>query len=183
MLRMFKTIVLIAIAASLAPATAGAQDWRTISSEKQFLNENALRVNVEYGAGKLSIEPGTDRSLYKATLRYDANVFRPRNRYAEGMLNIGIEGGNIRGRNMKSGRLDLVLGTAVPIDLDLKFGAVEADLELGGLRIRSASFQTGASDTRINVSKANRENCSSATFEVGAAQFKATGLGNLNCED
>jgi hypothetical protein len=51
------------------------------------------------------------------------------------------------------------------------------------LRIRRTTIQTGASETRVRVSKPNRESCSLAKFEVGAASFHAAGLANLNCED
>jgi hypothetical protein len=160
-----------------------AQDWRSITTLRRYSGEDLLRVNVEYGAGTLNITPGADNSLYRATLRYDGNVFRPVNRYHDGELHLGIEGGSFRTGNLKAGRLDLALGPRVPLDLELKFGAAEAEVELGGLRVREASIQTGASGTRVQVSRPNRENCSSAVFEVGAARFEASGLGNLNCED
>jgi hypothetical protein len=100
----------------------------------------------------------------------------------DGRLRVGIEGGSVKGRNMKSGRLDLALGTRVPLNLNLQFGAVRAQMELGGLRIREAHIQTGASETDITVSGQNREPCSMMKVEVGAAAFNASGLGNLNCE-
>ena len=181
--RRISRLLLAAIVGVAAPSAAHAQDWRTINFKRQYNGEEALRVNVEYGAGRLSIGPGADNTLFNATLRYDDNVFRPKNRYAAGELDIGIEGGSVKGRNMKSGRLDLLLGTKVPLDLDLKFGAAAADIELGGLRIKQAKVQTGASETHIRVSKVNPVSCSTIRFEVGAAEFEATGLGNLNCED
>ena len=160
-----------------------AQDWRTITSLRQFKNESSLDVNVEYGAGKLFIAPGEMNSLYKATLRYDAERFKPKTYYNDGRLDIGIEGGSIKGHNMKAGRLDLALSPRVPIDLELKFGAGTSDVELGGLKIKRAHIQTGASESDIRVSKANTEKCSSLKLEIGAADFEAAGLGNLNCED
>jgi hypothetical protein len=183
MLRLNNALTLAALlaVASVQPATA--QDWRTITTLRRFANEDALHVSVEYGAGRLVITPGTENSLYRATLRYDANVYKPLNTYDDGELRIGITGGKISGRNMKAGRLDLALGTRVPLDLNLKFGAAEADLELGGLRLQKATIQTGASDTEVRVSRPNPITCSTARFEVGAAKFAAEGLGNLNCED
>jgi hypothetical protein len=166
--------------AAITPAFA--QDWRTITSLRQFKGEEALDVKVEYGAGNLSIAPATGNALYKATLRYDAKSFKPITQYSDGELRVGVEGGSIKGRNMKSGRLDLVLGTQVPLNLDLKFGAVQAIVELGGLRVRQLHVATGASETNLTVSALNSDRCAFADFEVGAAEFTATGLGNLNCE-
>lgn len=165
-----------------AATPAFAQDWHTVTSLRQFRNESELRVDVEYGAGNLTITPASGNALYKATLRYDASTFKPVTQYRDGHLRVGIEGGSIKGRNLKSGRLDLTLGTRVPLDMDLKFGAVHADVELGGLRIRELHVATGASETGLTVSRANPERCSEANLEVGAAEFRAVGLGNLNCE-
>lgn len=173
---------LLALVLLGAAAPAFAQDWRTITSLRQYRGEQLLHVNVEYGAGNLSIAPAAGNALYKATLRYDANAFKPVAQYTEGLLRVGVEGGSIKGRNMKSGRLDLMLGDRVPLDMDLKFGAVHAEVELGGLRIRGLHVATGASETEMHVSTANPERCSSAQLEVGAAEFRAFGLGNLNCE-
>jgi hypothetical protein len=165
------------------PAATAAQDWRTINTSRRFADEELLRVHVSYGAGRLSISPGADNALFNATLRYDARVFTPLNQYHAGELRIGVQNARIRGRNMSAGRLELTLGTKVPLDLDLEFGAGEADVELGGLRVRQAVIQTGASETSVRVSKSNPESCSLAKFEIGAAKFYAEGLGNLNCAD
>lgn len=181
---MFKSAVVAIGIAMLAGAAApaAAQDWRTITSMRQFKNENALNVEVEYGAGRLFVSPAESDALYKATLRYDAKSFRPLTQYQDGRLRVGIAGGSIKGRNMKSGRLDLALSTRVPLDVNLKFGAVQAAIDLGGLRIRSAHIQTGASETHITVDKPNLEQCGLLKIEVGAADFDASGLGNLGCE-
>jgi hypothetical protein len=172
----------LAVLALITATPAFAQDWRTVTSLRQFNGEDHLQVNVEYGAGNLVIGPSTGNSLYKATLRYDANSFKPVTQYGDGRLRVGVEGGSIKGRNLKSGRLELSLGQRVPLTLDLKFGAVEADVELGGLRIKELKIATGASSTELNVRSLNPINCAEMKFEVGAAEFKAVNLGNLNCE-
>ena len=59
--------------------------------------------------------------------------------------------------------------------------AVQAVVDLGGLRVRDAHIQTGASETDLKVSKPNMERCEEFKLEVGAADFSAEGLGNLNC--
>jgi hypothetical protein len=166
--------------AGITPAFA--QDWRTVTSLRQFNGEDDLRVSVEYGAGNLNISSAPGNALYKATLRYDANAFKPVTQYERGRLRVGIDGGSVKGRNLKSGRLDLALGQRVPLTLDLKFGAAEADVELGGLRIKELKISTGASATELNVASLNPINCAEMKFEIGAAEFKAMNLGNLNCE-
>jgi len=78
--------------------------------------------------------------------------------------------------------LDLALPRDVPLDLSLTFGALEADLELGDLMLRSAEIKTGASDATVTFSEPTRGPCERLTFNVGAAQFEARQLGNSGCQ-
>ena len=55
------------------------------------------------------------------------------------------------------GQLDLTLSGQVPMDLELEFGAVQANLDLGGLRLRSLDLSTGASEAELRVSAPNPE--------------------------
>jgi hypothetical protein len=66
--------------------------------------------------------------------------------------------------------------------LDLEFGAVRADLDLGGLHLTALDLSTGASKSMIDISEPNRGQIATARFEVGAAEFAARHLGNLNAE-
>lgn len=167
-----------------APASAAAQDWRTLSRSRAVSGEEALRVDIGYGAGQLTLRPAAAGVLYRANMRYDAQLFEPSVDYDEGRLDIGVEGrkGGVSGRNMKGGNLDVLLSTDVPVDLELKFGAAEAELDLSGLRLSRARISTGASKTRLSVSTPNPVLCRSMELEIGAAQFEATGLGNLRTE-
>jgi hypothetical protein len=169
-------------ALAAAPASAAAQDWQTLSQSRKYSGEKALRVDLEYAAGKLSVTPGTDATLYKADLRYDADIFRhPVLAYSNGSLKVDLSEGTVHGKNMKGGRLGVELGTAVPLDMDIKFGAVEATLDLSGMMIRNAQIHTGASQTKLVVSRPNRIDCDQLKLEVGAASFEAVGLSNLQC--
>lgn len=171
------------IALLLTPGLASAQDWQNLSQSRSFQRESGMQVDVEYGAGTMKIAPGADATLYRADMRYDADIFRPRMTYAEDRLYVGMNDGKAKGgRNIKAGKLDLQLGTRVPLDLNLKFGAAEANIDLSGLQIRSAAIHTGASQTSLRVSKPNRIECRSLEIEVGAARFEAVGLGNLNLQ-
>lgn len=165
---------------------ATAQDWRTLNSSRQVDGEDLLRVAVEYGAGTLAIGSGDPAELYNAKVHYDADAFQPVVDYTNNRLRLGVEGGTRGGRaasrNVRASELDLKLSPEVAVELDLKFGAADARLELGGLRVRSLDVQTGASRTMLSVSQPNPETCRSVQIQVGAARLEATGLGNLNAE-
>jgi hypothetical protein len=168
--------------ALMAPAAAAGQDWRSITSMRQRADEDLLRVEVQYGAGRFEVGAASESSLYRANLRYDAEVFQPLLSYTAGLLRVGLDNLKVRGRNLRSGHLRLDLSRDVPLELKLEFGAARANLDLGGLRIRHARIATGASETDLTVSSPNLEVCRILELEVGAAQFRASQLANLNAE-
>jgi hypothetical protein len=180
---MSKRLVLLAVGGALllSASAARAQDWRTLTGQRRHAGEDRLRVEVEFGAGSLGITPATGGTLYQASLRYDADNFQPVHTYRAGVLKLGLEGGGRIRRNVREGaRLSLALGTDVPLDLKLAFGAAEADLELGGLRVRNAEIATGASDSKVRFSHPNPERLELLQLKAGAAAFRAIGLGNAN---
>ncbi|HSJ07483.1 MAG TPA: hypothetical protein VK936_12330 [Longimicrobiales bacterium] len=174
--------VLLAALTAAACGEAAAEDWRTLNSSRQAGGEELLAVEVEYGAGTLNLGSSEPGILYSARVHYDAATFTPVVDYTDGRLRLGVEGGTVRGRNVRAGELDLRLTPEVPVDLSVRFGAAEANLDLGGLHVDRLEIQTGASRTVLDVSAPNPQRCRSATIQVGAARFEARRLGNLNAE-
>ncbi len=171
-------------ALGIAPLQGAAQDWREMTSFRQRADESQLNVHVRYGAGELRINPGNGSELYRLGLRYDSRVFDPVAEYRNGRLEVGVEGRGrgVKLRNTAAGNMDLALSRDVPMELDLDFGAVEAKLELGGLRISRLDIETGASDTELLFSDPNPVRCERLEISMGAAALSADGLGNANCE-
>ena len=182
---MYSRALLAGLILALTPLGATAQDWREVTSFRQRSDEARLDIHVRYGAGELLIRPGEPGELYRVNLRYDADIFEPVTRYDAGELEVGIEGRgrNLKLRNAESGELRLQLTPELPMELDLDFGAAEADLELGGLRIRSLDVETGASDTEIRFDAPNPEVCDRLEIAMGAAAFEVRGLGNAGCSE
>jgi hypothetical protein len=63
--------------------------------------------------------------------------------------------------------------------LQIEFGAGEGWLDLGGLHLDELQLSTGASTTHLTVSRPTAQPFDRADFEVGAAEFEALELGNL----
>lgn len=171
------------VALALLPAGGAAQDWRDVTSFRQRSDESRLDVHVRYGAGELVVRPGTAGELYRVGMRYDARAFEPVTDYRNGRLDVGVEtaGRGVNLRSTESGRMRLSLSPDVPLDLDLDFGAVEAILELGGLRISRIDVETGASETELTFAEPNPLDCESLSITMGAASIEAEGLANANC--
>ena len=163
---------------ALVPLPATAQRWESSSLSRAWNGERELRVDLEYGAGTLTIEPAAEGTLYRSSLRYDANSFEPRMSYDDGRLRVGIDNAELRGKHVEGGTLALHLSPRARLDLDLAFGAAEANVELGGLHVQRLELATGASMTTLSFSQPNRMEAESIELQVGAAHLEAHGLGN-----
>jgi len=180
-----RALMLAVAACFAAPALLTGQDWRTVTMSRQLGDLGEVRVIVEYGAGHLTVRAVDEGLLYRMSLRYDEEHFEPVADFSGNRLHLGVEtvgrGFNL-GRRGETGELELELGRGVPMDLDLEFGAVRADIDLGGLALTNLDLRTGASESTIAVSEPNSARIETARFEIGAAEFTITQLGNLNAE-
>ena len=191
MLTAARSLSLAATLVVAASAPALGQSWRTISSARQLHGERELNVNVQYGAGRFRLTPGAQGELYRMEMRYDEDRFVPVREFVDGggTLRLGLrsrEGSGIKvafsdRRSGTTPTFDLSLSPEIPLALLLELGAVQADVELGGLALRRVGFRTGASDTRLRFSEPNPVACDELTMEAGAAEFQADDIGNANC--
>lgn len=182
----------LTVAALLAVAgvhvdLASAQSWRTITSSRQLSGDEEVEVNIGYGAGRLQVEPGADDRLYNFELRYDEDSAEPEIEWDRGdrRLELGIQSiegdHNIR-KGEHEGFANISLNPTVPMDLELEFGAGEAEIELGGMALSNVSISTGASRTRVNFSRPNRRVVEELSIRAGAADLDIRGLGNARAE-
>lgn len=175
----------VALAVLLAAEGVAAQSWRDVTMSRQLENTDPVTVDVRYGAGTFRLSSTDERLLYRMTLRYDEEAFEPLAEYDGDRLRLGVETvgrGFHMGRNRDEGSMELQLGRGVPMDLDLEFGAVKAEVDLGGLALRELDLATGASEAAIEVSEPNPARMGRGSFEVGAADFTLRGVGNLGAD-
>jgi hypothetical protein len=181
---MRKGWVAVAVVAVLTPGALDAQSWKTVTMSRQLEDNDEVRVYVEYGAGHFTVRSVDEGLLYRMNLRYDEEKFEPVADFSGDRLHVGVEtinrGINFKGR--EAGELELELARGVPMDLDLKFGAVRADIDLGGLALTDLDLSTGASEATVDISEPNPLGMGTASFEAGASEFTVRHLGNLNAE-
>lgn len=174
------------LAAAVGPAALAAQSYQTTTQARRLEGTAPFAVNVVYAAGQFRFAPGDPNQLYRVSATYDEDRFDPTITYrAEArVLDVNLSGrGRADGKNIDHSRqrLDLAVSPQAPVDLALRFGAAQAELELGGLSLRRAHIETGASQTTVSFSTPNRVACSDLSFNVGAAEFAVEKLGNSRC--
>jgi hypothetical protein len=173
--------------ATPAHAEAGS---RTLTIGRQFRaardTAGLMHVKVSYGVGTLNMAPVDAPWLYNVRLGYTAPSKTPAMHFDTVSRTLSI-GSNSKSTTVTLGKhdskdSDLHVGLArgVPLDLDVEFGAGDADLRLGGLSVRDLSVSTGASDATVRFDVPNPIPLERLKLEIGAAGFKAVGLGNAH---
>lgn len=183
---MTRVLPLAALLAAGFASTAAAQSYRTTVETRRVEAGRPLRVDVAFGVGELLVHPGDGSRTYRVALTYAEDAFTPEVRFDQGagLLSVKLAGEghvNLDDVDASDQRLDLGLPRDVPLDLSLSFGALDAQVELGGLDVRTGEIKTGASETVVMFSSPTTGACSRLGFDVGAAQFEARQLGNSGC--
>ena len=135
-------LALAVLALAAGATSASAQSIRSFSTFRQLHGETRLHVGLDYRAGGLRITPGRANELYRMDASYDENRYSPTSAYdaARGVVNLGLQPageGGLRVVSTRQLRQDATVAFApsVDLDLDLALGAVQADIELGGLAL------------------------------------------------
>jgi hypothetical protein len=178
------------ILAALFARPIGAQELRTVTLSKQYRGQDSLDAEIEFAAGVLKVRPGVPGSLYRMELSYDPERFAPLSQSDSngshirlGVKSSGQAGISVGLRNERPQDGTIELNPSAVLALDLTLGAVQADVDLGGLKVAEATIQTGASQTTLRFSSPNRVRCDRLAVSVGAAQFSALQLGNSDCDE
>jgi hypothetical protein len=171
-----------------APANSEAQQWRTLGVSRQLLDSSALRVKVRYGAGRLGVRAANTPVMYDMELRYDPRWATPVHTYSQAArtVELGVSrlgDSEVAGGDRNRGELRLALTGAAPLDLALELGAVQADLELGGLRLERLSVSSGASEGSIHFDAPNGIPMRSLDLDAGAASLRALRLANARASE
>jgi len=180
----------VALALILWAGSAQAQTMRPFATFRQRHGETRLSARLEYAAGNLRVAPGSPADLYRMDLSYDEDRYLPVSDFdtQTGSVVLGLKpagqgGVRVVSRNQLSQMAAVALSPAVDLNLDLTLGAVNADVELGGLSVTSLRVRTGASRAVIRFSQPNAARCDLASISAGAAEISVLGLGNSRCDE
>lgn len=188
MRRPARFIVLAAVVAC-GCASESEQAWRTASAARYRDGGDSLRLRVNLTGGSLRVSPADDAELYDYSMRYDAARYNVERQFdsASRTLALRLDGGRrpLRawtGHEREQARLSLAVARGVPLDVALRLGAVEADLDLGGLAVDQLNVESAASATALRFATPNPRRMRLLRFDVGAASIEASGVGNANVE-
>jgi hypothetical protein len=122
--------------------------------------------------------------LYDLHLRYDAARARPLIALdsAARSLEIGAQArpATRAGGESGSGEAILQLGRATPLNVAIRLDVARANLDFGGLALRSLAIHASASEARVRFDTANATSMETLELDISAATIRASGLANAN---
>ena len=173
--------------ALLLAAPLQAQTWQTFTVERGQTSANGLAVVVRHDLGQINIRPARDSVRYRASLQYDGRAVEPIYEFNadSNSVRIGSRGSSrkTKGGGRRSATLDLTLGSVGPLALDIRAGAAQTDLDLGGLPITDLVVASGTSDSHVRFDRPNPVAMKRLTVSTGAASIVAARLGNANADE
>jgi len=156
------------------------------------------RVQIEFPAGDLKVEGGPS-SLMDASFRYNVADWQPQVKYSEsgsqGKLLVSQPGNDklpVGGKLINEWTIQLA--NDVPIDLSIRTGAGNAELDLGSLDLTSLGIETGAGvtnvylngswqhDLDVSITGGVGELTVNLPVEMGVRINKETGLVNVRAD-
>jgi len=128
---------------------------KTESQTVDLDSATLANIQIEFSAGELKVQGGTS-NLMDASFRYNADDWQPQVNYSENSTQ-----GDLRVSQEENDRVpvggglinewEIRLSENIPMDLLIRTGAGNSQLDLGGLDITSLTVETGAGVTNVNL--------------------------------
>lgn len=143
-------------------------------------------VEIVFGAGELAVEAGASDQLFSGDFRYNVAEWEPEVAYEDGVLTIeqgstdvewGIPSGSTRNE------WKLTFSPEMPLEMEIKVGAGEGDLDFTGLQLTGLDLELGAGDFKILFDEPNEAEMDRFTLSAGASRLEVFGLGHAGPEE
>jgi len=147
------TLWLAALACNAIPTTR-VNELRTDTQAVTVDSATSARVQIEMGAGELSLQGGAS-GLMDATFRYNVDAWKPEIGYresgAQGELLVAHQDVRLPVGDKLINEWDIQLSNSIPLDLVIHTGAGVSNLDLSNMSLSRLEIETGAGITTIDL--------------------------------
>jgi hypothetical protein len=145
---------LAALACNAIPTTR-VNELRTDTHTIPADSATSADVQIEMGAGELSVQGGTG-NLMDATFRYNVDEWKPSVDYREnggvGELTVSQQGERVPVGSQVVNEWVIQLSNDLPLNLTIRTGASKSDLALSALNLNQLNIETGVGVTELDLS-------------------------------
>lgn len=132
-------------------AHSGPTEYETKEIERD--NSEYVKADLHMGAGELKIHGGA-KKMMEANFTYNVPAWKPEVRYnstgVRGYLTIEQPSGS-RVANSQKYEWEVAFNDETPLDLQIRFGAGEAQLDLGSLALRRVEVNMGVGKIDLDL--------------------------------
>lgn len=183
------TLVLAALACNItidSPLT----DVETSTTETKEIHvpllddaDTTADVELGFGAGEFTLEPGAANALIDGMATYNVLDFEPEidtfgNNVRVSQRDLDIDGIPNFDEDVIN-KWELQLGDA-PMNLTIQAGAYKGEFELGGLALHRLEVGDGAAQVELSFSEPNLVSMDVFRYNTGASEVTLNGLANAN---
>ncbi|MCX6567864.1 MAG: toast rack family protein [Candidatus Aminicenantes bacterium] len=147
-----------------AALVAACDEPREVMKDTQMVAlQGATRaeVGLHMNAGELRVRGADQEALLEAAFEYNRDRDRPVVEYRrlgdKGTLQVRRARRNSIPFGRVRNRWDLILSTAVPIDLDIDLGAGQSDIDLRGLKLERVKLDMGVGEMTLDLQGPHQE--------------------------
>jgi hypothetical protein len=146
-----------------------------------------VAVDILFGAGELEIAAGEPGQLFSGRFLYNVAEWEPEVTYNDGKLIVqqGDDDESLTWPSEDTARNEwkLAFSPEVPLEIDIKVGAGQGELDLTDLQLEKLDIDLGAGDFSVQFNAPNQTEMSRFTLDVGAADLEIVGAGNASPEE
>lgn len=155
------------------------QEMQTESHQVNLSDAESVRTEIIMGVGILKISGGADE-LLESNFSYNVGSLKPGIQYTVndglGQLIIQQPKNRVTPMGNISNEWDLRLNNNIPIDMNIDFGAGEANIELSNLNLTSLDIEIGAGEVTLDLSDSRSLTDLDIEMGVGEALVDLTGI-------
>lgn len=148
---------------------------------------SSATVDILFGAGELEMRAGDTDDLFRGTFLYNVDEWEPRVSFNDSKLIVqqgyDEESWNWPGGEGIRNEWDLRFSPEAVLDMDIRAGAGQGELDLTNLQIEKLDIDLGAGDFTVSFYEPNVAKMSRFTLDVGAASLEINGIGNASPEE
>ena len=203
-MKIYLTILSIAIFLSLITGNTYAQRMSVFSEEVDLTDQESLEINLKLNGGKVWFTRSPYDKLFMIEVEYNSAEMKAKYRYNEDepSLSFRLQSKNesydnddefefdfdeddvsIGLSSVKKTSWDLKFTDKLPLDINLSSGATKGNFDFTGMMISYLNIVTGASKTFISFDEPNPIRMSEFNLSLGLAKFRGKHLLNANFEE
>jgi hypothetical protein len=179
---MFFYLLLVVAVAAAAQAGRREHESRQIDAE----GAKKLQIKLDFGAGKLSINPEDMSQAATLDMDYDSRRVSYEVDYdvskETGHLHIESHHRSHTKIDTDDNKLDLHLSTHYPMSLEMEIGACDGQIDLGGMPLENLDIEVGAASGEVEFSQPNPQRLKELNIDAGASSLDMHTIGNANFE-